>query len=274
MSGAKARLAALCAAAGYPDDVRALIAHATFPRHKTGTRSSAATVLPKWRRALTHRSGRRRHLRASGSGGTLANEANRGEAMQNINRAVLTGNLTKDPELREFPAGGGVCSLRLAVNGRRKNPQTGEWEDQPGYFDISVFGAQGQNCARYLTKGRAVAIDGRLRWREFTRQDGSKDRPWTSSPTPSSSFQAVRTPTAPPARPRRRRKKPRPDPRSMPATSTPGRYRPGRQARTTSRSDADACHQRRAPRLRSQAARRRVPGRPRWGRAAGRSSIS
>jgi single-strand DNA-binding protein len=94
--------------------------------------------------------------------------------MQNINRAMLTGNLTKDPELREFPAGGGVCSLRLAVNGRRKNPQTGEWEDQPGYFDISVFGAQGQNCARYLTKGRAVAIDGRLRWREFTRQDGSK----------------------------------------------------------------------------------------------------
>jgi len=94
--------------------------------------------------------------------------------MQNINRVVLTGNLTKDPELREFPSGGSVCSLRLAVNGRRKNPQTGEWEDQANYFDVSVFGAQGENCSRFLAKGRAVAIDGRLRWREFTRQDGSK----------------------------------------------------------------------------------------------------
>jgi single stranded DNA-binding protein len=88
--------------------------------------------------------------------------------MQSINRVVLTGNLTRDPEVRQL-TGGGVCSLRLAVNGRRRNPQTGEWEDQANYFDISVFGAQGENCARYLTKGRAVAIDGRLRWREFTR---------------------------------------------------------------------------------------------------------
>jgi single-strand DNA-binding protein len=93
--------------------------------------------------------------------------------MQSINRVVLTGNLTRDPEVRQF-TGGGVCALRLAVNGRRKNAQTGEWEDQANYFDISVFGAQGENCARYLTKGRAVAIDGRLRRREFTRQDGSK----------------------------------------------------------------------------------------------------
>jgi single-strand DNA-binding protein len=93
--------------------------------------------------------------------------------MQNINRVVLTGNLTKDPELREFTSGS-MCSLRLAVNGRRKNPQTGEWQDQANYFDVSVFGAQGENCVRYLTKGRAVAVDGRLRWREFTRQDGSK----------------------------------------------------------------------------------------------------
>jgi single-strand DNA-binding protein len=93
--------------------------------------------------------------------------------MQNINRVVLTGNLTRDPELREFTSGS-MCSLRLAVNGRRKNPQTGEWQDQANYFDVSVFGAQGENCARYLTKGRAVAVDGRLCWREFTRQDGSK----------------------------------------------------------------------------------------------------
>jgi single-strand DNA-binding protein len=94
--------------------------------------------------------------------------------MQSINRVILTGNLTRDPELREFSGGGGVCSLRLAVNGRRKNPSTGEWEDQANFFDISVFGAPGENCARYLAKGRPVAVDGRLRWREFTRQDGSK----------------------------------------------------------------------------------------------------
>lgn len=94
--------------------------------------------------------------------------------MQSINRVVLTGNLTRDPERRELNSGGAVCTLRLAVNGRRKNPQTGEWEDQANYFDISVFGAPGENCARYLAKGRPVAIDGRLRWREFTRQDGSK----------------------------------------------------------------------------------------------------
>jgi single-strand DNA-binding protein len=93
--------------------------------------------------------------------------------MQNINRVVLTGNLTKDPEPREFSSGS-MCSLRLAVNGRRKNPQTGQWEDQANYFDVNVFGAQGENCVRYLVKGRAVAIDGRLRWREFTRQVGSK----------------------------------------------------------------------------------------------------
>jgi single-strand DNA-binding protein len=93
--------------------------------------------------------------------------------MQNINRVVLTGNLTKDPELKPLPSGDSVCQLRLAVNSRRRN-QAGEWEDQPNYFDVTVFGAQGANCERYLAKGRPVAVDGRLRWREFTRQDGSK----------------------------------------------------------------------------------------------------
>jgi single-strand DNA-binding protein len=93
--------------------------------------------------------------------------------MQNINRVVLSGNLTKDPELRPLPSGDSVCQLRLAVNSRRRN-QAGEWQDQPNYFDVTVFGAQGATCERYLAKGRPVAVDGRLRWREFTRQDGSK----------------------------------------------------------------------------------------------------
>jgi single-strand DNA-binding protein len=93
----------------------------------------------------------------------------------NINRVIITGNLTRDPELRSFPeTGNAVCSLRIAVNTRRKNNQTGNWEEQPNYFDVSVWGAQGENCSKYLSKGRPVAIDGRLRWREYTANDGQK----------------------------------------------------------------------------------------------------
>jgi len=92
----------------------------------------------------------------------------------NINRVVLTGNLTRDPELRATSGGTSVCSLRIACNGRRRNQQTEQWEDQPNYFDVTVWGAQGENCSRYLSKGRGVAIDGRLQWREFTDREGNK----------------------------------------------------------------------------------------------------
>ena len=92
----------------------------------------------------------------------------------NINRVVLLGNLTKDPELRHTPSGTAVCSLRLAVNTRRKDSATGEWTEKPNYFDITVWGNQGENCAQYLAKGRPVAIDGRLEWREWDAQDGTK----------------------------------------------------------------------------------------------------
>ena len=91
-----------------------------------------------------------------------------------INRVVLVGNLTRDPELRHTPSGTAVCSLRLAVNTRRKDAATGEWGEMPNYFDITVWGNQGENCAQYLAKGRPVAIDGRLEWREWEAQDGSK----------------------------------------------------------------------------------------------------
>ena len=90
-----------------------------------------------------------------------------------INRVVLVGNLTRDPELRHTPSGTPVCSLRLAVNTRRKD-ESGQWTDKPNYFDITVWGQQGENCAQYLSKGRPVAIDGRLEWREWEAQDGSK----------------------------------------------------------------------------------------------------
>jgi len=92
----------------------------------------------------------------------------------NINRVIITGNLTRDPELRSLPNGGqSVCSLRVACNGRRRNGE-GQWEDAPNYFDVTVWGQQGENCARYLSKGRGVAIDGRLQWREWTDKNGQK----------------------------------------------------------------------------------------------------
>jgi single-strand DNA-binding protein len=97
-------------------------------------------------------------------------------AASNINRVVLTGNLTFDPDLRSLPSGTSVCKLRVACNTRRKNNATGEWEDKPNYFDVTVWGAQGENCARYLTKGRPVAIDGRLEWREWQDKDTGKNR--------------------------------------------------------------------------------------------------
>ena len=95
-------------------------------------------------------------------------------AATNINRVVLTGNLTRDPELRSLPSGMSVCSMRIACNTRRKNNATGDWEDKPNYFDVTVWGAQGENCARFLAKGRPVALDGRLEWREWQDKEGNK----------------------------------------------------------------------------------------------------
>ena len=93
--------------------------------------------------------------------------------MANINRVVLVGNLTKDPELRHTPSGTPVCSMRVAVNSRRRD-ESGTWVDKPNYFDVSVFGNQAESCTQYLSKGRPVGIDGRLDWREWQAQDGAK----------------------------------------------------------------------------------------------------
>src|SRR5256886_15639015 len=124
------------------------------------------------------RAGARRARSGGGSresGFGTGTERLRGEGeMANINRVVLVGNLTKDPELRHTPSGTAVCSLRLAVNSRRKDGATGEWTEKPNYFDITVWGNQGESCAQYLSKGRPVAVDGRLEWREWDAQDGSK----------------------------------------------------------------------------------------------------
>ncbi len=95
--------------------------------------------------------------------------------MANINRVVLVGNLTKDPELRHTQGGTAVCKLRLAVNTRRKD-ESGQWADKPNYFDVTVWGNQAESCAQYLSKGRPVGVDGRLEWREWDATDGSGKR--------------------------------------------------------------------------------------------------
>jgi len=91
-----------------------------------------------------------------------------------INRVIIVGNLTRDPELRATPTGMSVCGLRIAVNDRVKDPNTGEWGDKANYFNVTIFGQQGERYAEWLSKGRQVAIDGKLRWREWQTQDGQK----------------------------------------------------------------------------------------------------
>jgi single-strand DNA-binding protein len=95
-------------------------------------------------------------------------------AAANVNVVVITGNLTKDPELRSTNGGTSVCELRVAVNSRRKDGQSGQWVDKPNYFDVIVWGAQGENCANYLAKGRPIAVEGRLDWREWEAKEGGK----------------------------------------------------------------------------------------------------
>lgn len=90
-----------------------------------------------------------------------------------INRAIVSGNLTRDPELRTTSGGMAVLSLGVAVNDRRKNAATGEWEDVPNFIDCTMFGSRAEAVSRYLSKGSKVAIEGRLRWSQWER-DGQK----------------------------------------------------------------------------------------------------
>src|SRR5688500_14201478 len=94
--------------------------------------------------------------------------------MASINRVVVVGRPTRAREPRHTRGGIAVCSLRIAVNTRREGAQTGGWGEQPNYCDATVWRNQGESCAQYLAKGRQVAIDGRLEWREWESQDGSK----------------------------------------------------------------------------------------------------
>ena len=81
-----------------------------------------------------------------------------------INRVNITGNLTRDPEMRATGSGMAVLQMGVAVNDRRKNAQTGEWEEAPNYIDAVMFGTRAESVSRFLSKGSKVAIEGKLRW--------------------------------------------------------------------------------------------------------------
>lgn len=90
-----------------------------------------------------------------------------------INRVIISGNLTRDPELRSTASGMPVLGFGVAVNDRRRNQQTGEWEDYPNFIDCTMFGARAESVSRFLSKGSKVAIEGKLRWSQWER-DGQK----------------------------------------------------------------------------------------------------
>lgn len=91
-----------------------------------------------------------------------------------INRVTITGNLTRDPEVKQTGGGMSVMKIGVAVNDRRKNQQTQEWEDVPNFIDCTMFGDRAAKVAQYLAKGSKVAISGRLRQETWETQDGQK----------------------------------------------------------------------------------------------------
>jgi len=91
--------------------------------------------------------------------------------MVDFNRVILAGNLVRDPETRFIPSGTAVTSFSIAVNRRYKS--NNEFKEEVSYFDVSVFGKMGENCAEYLSKGKPVLVEGRLRQRRW-EADGVK----------------------------------------------------------------------------------------------------
>ena len=91
-----------------------------------------------------------------------------------INKVCITGNLTRDPELRETASGFQVLNFGVAVNDRRKNQQTQQWEDYANFVDCTMFGNRAASVSRFLGKGSKVAIEGKLRWSQWEAQDGGK----------------------------------------------------------------------------------------------------
>ena len=91
-----------------------------------------------------------------------------------INRVMISGNLTRDAEIRSTQSGMAILGFGVAVNDRRKNQQTGEWEDYPNFVDCTMFGTRGEKLQPYLTKGTKVAIEGKLRYSSWETKDGQR----------------------------------------------------------------------------------------------------
>lgn len=89
-----------------------------------------------------------------------------------FNKVILVGNLGRDPDLRYTPQGTPVCSFTLATNEKRKNRDTGDAEDLTTWFKVTLWGRQAETASQYLTKGRPVYIEGRLRVEDWTDRDG------------------------------------------------------------------------------------------------------
>ena len=90
-----------------------------------------------------------------------------------INRVNISGNLTRDPELRQTTSGTAILRFGVAVNDRRRNPQSGDWEDVPNFVDCVVFGNRAEPLSRFLSKGSKVAVEGKLRYSSWER-DGQR----------------------------------------------------------------------------------------------------
>lgn len=93
-----------------------------------------------------------------------------------INRVVLSGNLTRDPEIRMTAGGTPVMAFGLAVNDRRKNNQTGEWEDCPNFVDCTMFGARAESVSRYINKGSKIGVEGKLRWSQWEHEGQKRSK--------------------------------------------------------------------------------------------------
>lgn len=93
-----------------------------------------------------------------------------------INKVVITGNLTREPEIRRTASGMAILSFGVAVNDRRKDPKTGEWGDYANFIDCVMFGTRAESISNYLHKGIKVAIDGKLRWSQWEREGQKRSK--------------------------------------------------------------------------------------------------
>lgn len=96
--------------------------------------------------------------------------------MSNINKVIISGRLTRDPDIRATAGGTSVLGFGMAVNDRRKNQQTNQWEDYTNYIDCTMFGARADALGHILTKGMLVCVEGRLRWSQWEREGQKRSK--------------------------------------------------------------------------------------------------